>query len=301
MKKMIPFIVLIFSTVSYGQSSLKATIIAVNDTIYYLMNDAASSKKIEKIIYCRKSPDYKAQSKEDNFMRGGIKPFFQIDSIKYFVYNYNWELVKEKVLKGSELKEDNNKDVVVYDIRKDFEVDQGILRIEGRSNAVQAGKINLKNNLPQDYFIRWTSNHNNIQFLEEEKMFLNRSKLSIDFKVTIEPGKHEYYITLQNSNNKSERIKIETIGYELLETDFVDKSKLSFSEEIVLRKDSAIYIEVLGNNKLLKIKDKHQEYNLSVSKVTNKVDKNSLKKGAYVFELHNLGRGEVRFCEIKIE
>jgi len=295
MKKYLTFIVFIFPILANSQQ-----IISVADTIYYQVDPSKSSKKIGEIRYNKKLDGNKKLTKADLFMRGK-KSFDQLDSIRCFVYNSEWELISENTVKGENLTEFKNNDRAKNKSGKDFNLEESVITIKGRSQAHQQAKIYLKNNLPQNYLIKVASNSDNIEILEKERMFPNRSKIEFNLNVKIETGRHEYYLTFKNSNNESERVKIETIGYELMEMDFKEEKHASTNKEIILSNESDIYMEVLNNNKLLKIKGNEKEYNLGVSKITNKIDAKRLKKGIYNLELHNLGAKNIKYCKIKIE
>jgi len=149
----------------------------------------------------------------------GIKPFYKLDSVIIYEYAPDWKLKKVNIIK-----EDHSFHQYSQD---EIEVSKEFLHLEGKANSLQKIELKISNRTPQNYKFNFISNKEILKVPTSEKLLLNRSEMISNIEVKIEHGINEFELLIKNSNEESKQIKIETIGYDLMENDFkapVDKS-----------------------------------------------------------------------------
>ncbi|MGB1217234.1 MAG: hypothetical protein ACPG5P_05135, partial [Saprospiraceae bacterium] len=185
-------------------------------------------------------------------------------------------------------------------IQEEFNV-KSFLRIEAKSNTTLQKEIEVVNYLPQNSFLTILNKNKNIQTKGNKIELKSRKKNNLNLNVEIKSGVNNYKLILENFNNKKRRLNIETIGWDILASEFINESELKKSNCIAFNKGENIYIQSVENSKLLKIKRRKKIIEIPFSKAINKINTDSLKKGKYILEIINLGKNTSKFCKIKIK
>jgi hypothetical protein len=267
-----------------------------NDTISSEEKIYSENNKICEIRYFRTLKQDTKLSKEDLFMRG-IKPFSVTDSIRVYAYDEDWKVKEIQLLQ-------DRKSIEKYGTfsysPKEFQLTETDIYVTGKAKEDRRIHISVQNLTAQDYFVE-ISEEGKKASISKAVLVESRSFKSLDFDIKFASGFKALYLTVENSNNKTKDLKVQTIGYDLNQSDFVAEEDLRKRRAIELKIDKDVFIEIVGNNKLVTFRNKKIEINLPTSKLLNKLDGGLLPKGKYIAELQNLGTAEKRYCRIRIK
>lgn len=296
MKLTTTIILLIQCIIGYSQEIIEEK----NDTIFCIKQHHLINQNIGEIIYFKTLKSQLGLSKEALFIRG-MSPYLQLDSIKYYNYDSNWQLYGTETLKGKEINLRNpNINTNPY-TKEEFIIQKSIYQVKITPNSPNLINVEVKNNLPQDYFIEQIPNEHNGKFQAEKHLILSRKTKLIPLNIKVEKGASRHVFKLKNSNGFVAELEIDVIGYDMLKEDFVNKSEAESARGIIRKWKEDIYIEVEGNNKLLKVIKDDEELVIPVSKVVNRIKGTTLKEGEYSFELSNLKTSKKKYCKVIIE
>lgn len=291
-----PLFSLLFLFTHAQSDNVQIEIIEENgDTISSSEKIYSPNDVICEIRYFRTIKNEDKMSKEDMFMKG-IKPFYSLDSIKIFTYNENWKLKSTRLLQDR--KSIDKFHSSTYH-NQEFQLTENEIYFTGRTQSEREIHIGIQNLTAQDYHIN-IRKEGEVVPIREDMLIENRSTKSLIYIFKFSSGLKDIDLIIENSNGKQKNLMIQTVGYDLIKSDFVEKENLRKRKVIKFEENKDIFIEVVGNYKLLTVKSKKFEKQLPTSKLVNELEGN-LKRGKYTLELQNLQTSEKRYCRIKIK
>lgn len=264
------------------------------DTIKYKTISNHQNGKIAHIQYLSQHKELKSLSKEEMFMRGIYfnkgKHFTRVDKIETYLYNQNWELEEIKTSKDDE-------DIPFINLNKsDLIIENKFLHLEGQSNETIEFNLELKNNTTQHRILKIKNLNKDLIVPQEIKLTpLENKTILINHK--IQKGFKNFNIEILEKGVLKNDISIEIIGYDLIDSDFKAEQQL---ERIIPLKGKEIFIQIDGNEKLLKIHSQEKTYNVPIGTKVKTIDTSTLAKGFYLIEVIDLKDNSSKYCKIQL-
>lgn len=289
------FCLLFFLTHAQTENVITEIIEENGDTLTSVKKIFAPNDKICEIIYFRKSKKVLKMSKEDMFIRG-IKPYYSLDSVKIFAYDENWKLKPTQLLQDRDALAQFRSSTYPS---KEFQLTENEIYFTGKTRSEREIHIGVQNLSPQDYYIN-IRKEGEVVPIREDLLIENRSTKSLIYTFKFSSRVNDFDLIIENSNGKQQNLKIQTVGFDLIQSDFVKKEDLKKRKVIEFEQNKDIFIDVVGNYKLLTVKGKKFKVQIPTSKLVNKLEGN-LAAGKYILELQNLQTNEKRYCRVKIK
>ena len=271
----------------HAQETEQEIIKIENDTIYFIEHWYNDDGMLLEKRYCRSLESQKDFDDEDLYMRS-MRRFYELDSIRVFVYDENWNLEKSYSIK-------NRAEDMPYSSEQ-ISIEQDFIRIEGMANTEKMVNLVFKNTTAQDYTLDLYSKSKNVDLPTPSQLFINRSKKNYPITIKLGHGIDNVEIIASNSNGFKKTVRLEIIGYDIADKDFVKEPSETVLTEIETKDE--IFIEIKGDEKLLLINSGKDRQQAPVSRLINKVSKEHFKEGINSLELINLTTGEKRHCRI---
>lgn len=265
-----------------------------NDTIFSVIEIYTENGKICEKRYFRSLESQQKYSKEDLFMLG-IKPLFILDSVFFNTYDKDWYLSQSLLISNHNELE---KQTEYRYLAEQIFIEEQYFKIESKANTNKTFEIEILNPTPQNYELKIESITENIKINGTSEILPNRSSKKYEVEIEIEQGINTSEILITNSNGVEKKIKVMTVGYDLIESDFT--KELAESKVVEINRKEKVFIEIKGNEKLLIIKNRIREKQIPVSKLINSINGNLLSNGINNLELVNLATNQIMKIQIKV-
>lgn len=266
----------------------------IDDTLFKKKTIRTLNDVVQAIHYYKDSSKAEGLTKEDLFILGDRRPFYQFDSTRVFTYDKNWNLIKSELFIETEPVK-----TIPYKL-EEFEVLDSPEFITGETFSKKTVSVQIRSCSARNLEL-------NVSLIggavEQKRVETLKSKeiKTIDFEVELLSGEQDFYLVFENPGIHKEKLKLSGVGYDVTDSDFVGKDELAILPKYTFSKVDEINIEIIGNQKLLYLCTQNERKAISVSGLLNTLELNSLKEGIYTLELVNLGTRGKSYCKIEIE
>jgi len=184
----------------------------------------------------------------------------------------------------------------LYGGKSGIEINKPYIRVEGKSGSIIRDSIVFINHAPHNKVIQLNGSR---ELVLPTSLILHPKKAqNVEFGILAKPGDQETKLQIFVDDMLLTSIPTTILGYDLSDDDFstnTDTAPLHYFEG---RK--YIYIKLEGGEKLVNFYSEEGGQAISIPRILNKIELQSLKNGQYTLEIIDLSTDERSYCQIKV-
>lgn len=269
----------------FCQSEEETLLYEDGDTVKYERISFFPNGHPAQVVYITEGRGRKFLAKSDLFMMDGEerkrKYFQKLDSCFVYYYDEAWGLVGKKAGESIRILEEG------------FLIGEKNLVAEGHVGDLARKTVELTNTTTQTKVIRVESPD---KLLAEPQgvRLLARGEESVGLGFELGRGVNGGIIQISDQNGEKQWVRVETIGYDLLDSDF---SATKEAPPLRIGGGEA-YVQGASDEKMLKIHHGSKVSMFPLSKRLNIISRPELSGERCLFELVDLGTGGSRYCQV---
>ena len=177
-------------------------------------------------------------------------------------------------------------------------IGEKFIQLKGKSNRITSLKIELENTISKIRVFNISVEIGNNIINKKIKLIPFQSTV-FTTDILLDQGIHNSKIFIYENNELIEEIRLENIGYDILDNDFYSNKNEAINNPIEINNE-LVFIDNNGNERLIQIKKENEIFNFTIKNI-NSIDLSEFSNGSYILEIIDLGIGQKKYCRIQLE